>query len=270
MWFWNVLFNPGQRFQPNSDQSAEWNRGAYLVEALGHCGECHTPRSLLQGLKSGEKFAGATTAGWVAYNITPDKQSGLGMWSDEELVAYLASGHAERHGSASGPMGEVVENSLQYLTPGDIRAMVAYLKTVPAIRDAANLSVAGEQMPAATSTAQHRNLQNLTEHEEKLGARVFEGACASCHYSNGGGAESGYAALVGSRTVNDPAAVNLTQVILHGAHLRLKQGAILMPPFLNGYSDAEIAADANHVTGKFGAKASMITPDKVSKHRQAQ
>src|ERR1700741_2693484 len=96
---WSRLFNPDQRFQPHSDRSPQWNRGAYLVEALAHCGDCHTPRNLAQALDNRQKFAGAVVTGWRAYNITPDPTSGVGSWSDDHLAEYLHSGHAVGHGS---------------------------------------------------------------------------------------------------------------------------------------------------------------------------
>lgn len=107
MRFWNLVFNPDRRFQPNAGQSAEWNRGAYLSEALGHCGDCHTPRNLLQGLSSSRKFAGAVIEGWKAYNITPDPVWGIGDWSDGQLIEYVATGHAQGRSSAAGPMGKL-------------------------------------------------------------------------------------------------------------------------------------------------------------------
>ena len=129
---WNVVFNPDDRFRPNAGQSPEWNRGAYLAEAMGHCGECHTPRNLAYALDNRRKFAGALTAGWRAYNITSDKDSGLGAWSDADLPLYLSTGHANGHGGSAGPMGEATDDSLTYLTPGDIHALVVYLRSVPA------------------------------------------------------------------------------------------------------------------------------------------
>ena len=90
MLFWNALFKPAHRFQPKKDQPADWNRGAYLVEALGHCGDCHTPRNILFGLNNHRKFAGAIIQGWKAYNITPDHAWGIGSWSDEQLQGYLS------------------------------------------------------------------------------------------------------------------------------------------------------------------------------------
>src|SRR6185369_12876399 len=111
VWFWATAYSPNQRFRPRPNRSPEWNRGAYLVEALAHCGDCHTPRNLAFALNNRQKFAGAITAGWRAFNISSDKATGVGGWSDEELAAYLATGHAKGRGTASGPMGEAVDHS---------------------------------------------------------------------------------------------------------------------------------------------------------------
>ncbi len=132
MMFWSALFNPDRRFEPDASKSPEWNRGAYLAEAMAHCGECHTPRNLAFALDNRKKFAGAVTAGWRAFNISSDKTTGVGAWRDEDLGSYLSIGHADGHGTASGPMGEAVDHSLSYLAQQDIRAVVAYLRTVPA------------------------------------------------------------------------------------------------------------------------------------------
>ena len=264
MTFWNVLFNPGHRFQPNADQPAEWNRGAYLVEALGHCGDCHTPRNILFGLKSNQKFAGALIQGWKAYNITPDPKWGLGAWSDAQLQGYLSHGHADGRSSASGPMAEVVDNSLRFLSQDDIGAMATYLKSVPSIADSGN--VAAAETPSALEPSPKEI--PLDSSGDPLGLRVFEGACAGCHEFDGSGAVSNYASLVGDRSVNDPAGTNATQAILQGTHLHTTLGKVFMPGFGNGYSDAEIAAVVNFVTGRFGTSASALSPDEVAKRRQ--
>src|ERR1700726_1750779 len=132
MAFWNLAFLRDRRFAPDPAQSAAVNRGAYLATALGHCGECHTPRNLDYGLEDGREFAGNVLQGWRPYNITSDKRSCVGAWSDAQLASFLSSGHAQGRGSAAGPMAEAIENSLQYLTSEDIGALVAYLRTVPA------------------------------------------------------------------------------------------------------------------------------------------
>ena len=152
MKFWNVLFNPGHRFEPNSDRPPEWNRGAYLTEALGHCGDCHTPRNLMFGLSESQKFAGALTAGWKAYNITPDREWGIGAWSDNQLPDYLADGHAPSRSSAAGPMGEAVDNSLRFLTTSDVHDMIAYLKSVPAIATKVRKAMSRRSMPGVSSS----------------------------------------------------------------------------------------------------------------------
>src|ERR1700741_1655368 len=117
---WSRLFNPDQRFQPHSDRSPQWNRGAYLAEAMAHCGDCHTPRTLAQALDNRRKYSGAVAAGWKAYNITGQRLYGLGGSSAAELAQYLSTGHAGGRGSAGGPMGEAVALSLSYLPPSDI------------------------------------------------------------------------------------------------------------------------------------------------------
>jgi mono/diheme cytochrome c family protein len=109
---WSLLFNSDKRFEPVLERDAQWNRGAYLVEAMAHCGECHTPRNPFEALDNRKMFTGAVQAGWRAYNITADRDSGVGAWSDDELAHYLATGHADRRGTAAGPMGEAVDKSL--------------------------------------------------------------------------------------------------------------------------------------------------------------
>jgi mono/diheme cytochrome c family protein len=243
MAFWNLLFSPNHRFEQNTQQSAAWNRGAYLVEALGHCGECHTPRSFTQALDNSQKFAGAVAQGWTAYNITQDKESGIGGWSDEALAAFLTSGHAEGHSAAAGPMGEVVANSLRYLTKADISAIVTYLKTIKPIHTVAAVTA---NPPAKQSPTAPVKLDDL-------GARTFAGVCANCHLWDGTGAQTPNATLIGNRTVNDPKATNLVQVMIEGVnHLDMGQGPVFMPPFAS-HSDEQLAALANFVNHRFGS-----------------
>lgn len=270
MGFWDVLYNPARRFQPNIDRTPAWNRGAYLTEALGHCGECHTPRNLLQGLDAGKKFGGAMINGWQAYNMTSDQRSGLGAWSDEQLVDYLSTGHAEGRSTAAGPMALVFNNSLRFLTRDDIRAMAEYLRTVPPMHKSADLAVTQTRLSVASLEARARSPQESAGIEYDLGLRVFEGACVSCHDWDGSGVHSPYADLTGNRTVNDPSGINLTQVLLQGTSLQTQQGEMFMPAFDRGYSDTEIAAVVNYVTSRFGAGASTMTPDQVAKLRVQQ
>jgi len=259
MGIWSLLFNPDRRFEPYPAQSAEWNRGAYLVEAMAHCGECHTPRTLFQALNNRRKFAGATQAGWRAYNITADQNSGVGAFSDADLSAYLATGHADGHGTAAGPMGEAVDKSLNQLAPGDIAAMIAYLRSVPPI-DTPDLPTPKET-PAAVS---HRE---GPAGADALGKAVFEEACVSCHSWSGVSPLTRFATLTGTRAVNDPTAINVAQIVISGAQRHSAGGPEIMPAFGAAYSDDEIAAVSNYMTARFGAKASAISASEISKLR---
>jgi mono/diheme cytochrome c family protein len=252
---WAIMFNADRRFEPHSDRNLQWNRGAYLVEALAHCGECHTPRNLFQALDNRRKFAGAVTGGWRAYNITSDPASGVGDWTEQALANYLATGHAEGRGTAAGPMGEAVDLSLVHLTSEDIAAMVAYLRTVPPIAnpDLPAPRPAGAIAAAAPGASGH-----------PLGEQVYAGACASCHGWTGQSPISGLASIAGARSVNDPSGVNLAQVVLFGGGRKPGEAGMAMPAFGDAYSDAEIAAVANYVTAHFGAQGSRLTAEDVA------
>ena len=252
MAFWNLVFLRDRRFAPDPAQSAAVNRGAYLATALGHCGECHTPRNLAYGLESGRAFAGEVLEGWDAYNITSDKRFGVGAWSDAQLAGFLSSGHAQGRGSAAGPMAEAVENSLQYLTTEDIGALVAYLRTVAAQTGEVNIGLA----------------PRVQEPRNELGRHVFESGCANCHQYDGDGRQTVYASLAGSSSVNDPDGANVTQIMLNGAKYRFRDQTVYMPPFGAAYSDAELAAVANYVIERFGGKTGRVTPEDVAKRRQ--
>jgi mono/diheme cytochrome c family protein len=114
---WNALFNPDERIRPNIGQTPEWNRGAYLVEALGHCDDCHTPRNFMMASDFRRKLGGAMIDGWKAYNISSDAEWGIGAWSEAQLMEYLSVGHAEKRSSAGGPMAEVLDDSLRFGRP---------------------------------------------------------------------------------------------------------------------------------------------------------
>jgi mono/diheme cytochrome c family protein len=260
MVFWSTLFNRDVRFEPNGQQSAEWNRGAYLAEALAHCGECHTPRNLAFALDNRKKFAGAITAGWRAFNITSDKTTGLGDWRDEDLVSYLSTGHATGHGTASGPMGEAVDESFSRLAPEDIHALVTFLRSVPPI--------VSPELPATRAPAASASHKVASGTPDPHGKMLFEGSCVSCHGWTGESSISAFANLTGAWAVNDPGATNVAQIVISGTRRRSPAGAISMPAFGASYSDAEIAAVTNYVTARFGTKASAITEKDVAELRK--
>jgi mono/diheme cytochrome c family protein len=258
MIFWSLVFNPDTRFEPDTSQSLKWNRGAYLAEALAHCGECHTPRNIGFALDNRKKFAGAPVGGWRAINISSDKATGLGSWTDEDIASYLSLGHAPGHGTASGAMGEAVDHSFGKMTRADIEAMVTFVRTVPP-STTPDFSVKSAPAPVSHKDGVTANL---------LGKKIFEGACASCHGWTGESAVSSFATLTGSAAVNDPGATNVAQVVISGARRLTPDGALSMPSFRHAYSDDEIAAVANYVTARFGAKASSLTARDVANLRE--
>lgn len=261
---WKLLYMPSQPLAYEPQRSPEWNRGAYLVEGAGHCGECHTPRTLFYGLRQSRKFAGATTQGWKAYNLTKDPIAGIGNWSIEEISTYLSTGRAAGRGTASGPMAEVVDLSLSRLDPSDIRSIVTYLRTVPARSTGDVLPVSANPRGPRTASAY---APAASAGHAPLGLRIFEGACASCHGWNGEGLQTPYAALRGARTVNDPDGTNLINVILHGSRIN---GEAVMPAFAYGYSDLEIAAVTNYVLAHFGDRTGAVTPSAVARQRAVE
>ena len=263
MGFWNAAFFKSQRFAADSSKSAQWNSGEYLATALGHCAECHTPRNLGFSLEHGKELAGAELQGWRAYNITADAEHGIGSWSDADIGAYLKSGHAPGRGSASGPMGEAVEHSLQYLTDEDVGALVTYLRSVTAREGHEPISVDPKPAAVAASTDSAPGPDATVGQ----GRHLFEGACASCHQWNGLGQETPYASLVGTRGVNDVGGANVTQAILRGVNMRVAGNDVFMPAFGEAYSDTEVSALANYVIAHFGGKQGKVTPAEVAKRR---
>jgi len=259
MGFWAAFYNPDQRFRPHEDRSAEWNRGAYLAEALTHCGECHTPRNLAQALNNRRKFAGALTAGWRAYNITADPVSGIAGWNDAELAEYLRSGHAAGHGLAGGPMAEEIDVSTSMLTASDLHALITYLRSIPAIRTG--------DLPALKTAPAPDSPGPMQAGLDPRGREIFAGACVSCHSWSGVSLLTSYATLTGDRAVNDPSATNVAQIVLAGELRHAPEGVVLMPSFGDAYSDTEIAAVANYVTARYGALPSQITAEDIARLR---
>jgi mono/diheme cytochrome c family protein len=269
MVFWNMFnFNEG-RFVPDPKQSAEWNRGAYLVEGLAHCEECHTPRNFMQGLKSSARFAGAVQAGWHAFNITPDKTSGVGDWRNDELVSYLSTGAAPGRANAAGPMGEVVANSTQYLRPVDLRSIVVFLSSVPPVSGGEARPRHQWGNPAADITA----LRGATITGVN-GAQLFVANCATCHSWTGEGvgasAPGAYPSLIHNSTVGANDANNLAMVILRGVTRTTVHADVLMPAFGGHLDDEQVAAITNYVTKQFGNPQATITAGEVAKLRTLQ
>src|SRR5579863_458050 len=267
---WNLFnFNEG-RFVPDPKQSPQWNRGAYLVEGLAHCEECHTPRNFMQGLKSTDRFSGATVSGWHAFNITPDKTSGIGAWGDADLALYLSTGVAPGRANAAGPMAQVVEDSTQYLTDEDLRSIGIYLRSLPPVTGGETRERDQWGTPAHDDVTTLRGTKITTVN----GAQLFIANCATYHNWSGQGvgasAPGGYPSLIHNSVAGAADASNLAMVILHGVERKTKDADVLMPEFASQLSDDQVAAISNYVTKQFGNPGSTITVDQVAKLRAQQ
>ncbi|MFJ2988153.1 c-type cytochrome [Collimonas sp. NPDC087041] len=268
---WNLFnFKPGE-LKPDTAKSPEWNRGMYLVEGLAHCQECHTPRNVTMGVDGKRAFGGAQLGGWTAFNITPDPVSGVGGWKDEELIQYLKTGLVPGKASAAGGMAEAVEHSLQYLNDDDLKAIVTYLRSVPAINDAADKKPRYAWGQPSDDDADLRCIAAVSvSNNASGGAELFSGNCASCHSASGSGVVGGYYPSLFSNSVvgaRDPG--NLLMVILNGVQRHGKDGEAFMPGFADHLNDAQIATLANYILKQYGhADAPTITPELVKTQRQ--
>lgn len=269
MFFWNLFNFREGRFVPDPKQSPQWNRGAYLVEGLAHCEECHTPRNFMQGLKTSERFSGEVQAGWHAYNITPDKVSGIGDWRDDELTRYLATGVAPGRADAAGPMADVVADSTQHLSGEDLRAIGVYLRSVPPVGGGATRARDQWGKPADDVTRLRGTVVAGVD-----GAQLFIANCATCHrwtgQGVGGDAPLAYPSLIHNSVVGATDADNLAMVILHGVDRKTKDADVMMPGFGAQLTDDQIAAIANYVTQHFGDPHATLTAADIAKLRTRQ
>ncbi|CDM62585.1 MULTISPECIES: cytochrome c [Rhizobium] len=261
---WKLLFVPWHPFERDANKDDRWNKGAYLVEALAHCGECHTPRGLMFEKEQARALSGGDVDGWKAWNITSDRENGIGGWSDQDLVAYLSKGYVHRHGPASGSMRQAIDLSLSRLPKSDIEAIVSYLRTVRSLPSSYPKVTVNNLVPAIQSAQAWSPGLNK---QDGLGLRIFEGACASCHGFDGSGQNAPWASLAGSHSVNDPAGSNLIRLILQGSSDSTHNPTTTMPNFAAAYSDAEIAAVANYVINHFAGRNGKVTPSDVAKAR---
>ncbi|CNK23834.1 putative cytochrome C [Yersinia frederiksenii] len=263
LWFWNLVNFDGQRFEPDSSKDAQWNQGAYFVEALGHCGECHTPRNITMGMKDSKAYAGTEIDGWTAFNITSDPHAGIGGWSQEQIVQYLRSGHVDGKAQAAGPMAEVIENSTRHLTDSDLNAMAVYLRTLKPLNPDDETKSRSDWGQPATSVNTLRGMP-FTADNNTNGARLYLGNCASCHSFTGGGVQDGYyPSLMKNSVVGASAPNNLINVILHGVSRKTNDGAVFMPGFANTLTDEQVVSLSNYLLQQFGQPALNIKADDV-------
>jgi mono/diheme cytochrome c family protein len=273
MSIWNVLFVSSARFTPDRRRSTEWNRGAYLAEALEHCGACHTPRNALMAEQSSRLFAGARADGWYAPNITSDPVSGIGAWTRDELVQYLKTGDLPGKSQAAGGMAEVVGNSLQYLTSRDLEALATYLLSVPPIRDQRDSRARDAWGAPVDQEAELRGRPTTAGGNQPEGNALYSGNCASCHQLTGAGtADDSYPALFHNSATGARHADNLVAAILFGVDREVGGRRAFMPRFdatsyVQPLNDTEVAAVANYVLHEFGNQTVHLTIGDVAAAR---
>ena len=239
---WNALFHKPSTFQPNPTKSESWNRGAYLVEGLGHCSACHSPRNALGAEKTNAYLAGGFAEGWEAPALTSLSQAPI-PWSEGELYAYLRTGESRLHGVAAGPMAPVVKE-LAALPDSDIRAMAIYLASF----NETSMDRTAQQALAARLESSTGTRASAAS---SIGARLYQGACAVCH-------EVGGAPLFGSRpslalnsNLHSAVPDNLIQLILHGITKPAASDLGYMPAFKDSLTDGQVAELAAYLRLQF-------------------
>jgi mono/diheme cytochrome c family protein len=249
---WNFFnFTPGE-FRPDPQRSAEFNRGAYLVEGPGHCGLCHTPRNIMGGDKGDKLLQGGELQGWFAPNITADRQLGIGDWPEAEIVDYLKTGHTARS-AASGPMAEVVTYSTSQMTDADLKAIAVFL------RERAPEAAAA---PAAPLAAEDPRM--------KAGAAIYADTCSACHAGNGGGADGIFPRLANNQVVRQLEPTTILRVVLQGARSAaspLEPTAPAMPSLGWRLNDQQVADVATFIRNSWGNAAPAVSADAVRKMR---
>jgi mono/diheme cytochrome c family protein len=270
MSIWNALFLSKARLAADPRRSAEWNRGAYLAEALEHCGACHTPRNALMAEQSGRQFAGTRVGSWYAPNITSDPVSGIGAWSRDEVVQYLKTGAVHGKAQAAGGMAEAVGNSLQYLTPGDLEDLATYLMSVAPIRDQSDSRARDTWGTPVDQETELRGRPTTAGSEQPEGYSLYSGNCASCHQPTGAGtADHSYPALFHNSATGARHADNLVAAILFGVDREVGGRRALMPRFdatsyVQPLKDTEVATLANYVLHEFGNPTAHVTIEDVA------
>ena len=266
---WRALyFSPGT-YKPDATRNAEWNRGAYLVNGLGHCSACHTARNAL-GATDGLNLAGGLIPiqNWYAPSLTSPHEAGVADWSEQDIVRLLKDGVSPR-AFVNGPMTEVVLGSTQYLNQQDLSAMAQFLKSLPATvaRSASNTSAHTNDI-AVMATSPSAPAGAVPTAVAAHGAKLYDQHCAQCHGDNGKGVTNAYPALAGNRAVLMAQTSNLVQIVLNGGYAPATQGnprPFGMPPFVLVLSDGDVAAVLTHVRSSWGNQASAVSPLDVNR-----
>lgn len=267
MGIWNLLTMDADPYDPDNDQSDDWNRGAYLVQGLGHCGACHTPRGLLmqeKGLDEGDSdfLAGAPLDHWSASSLNGDINSGLGRWTEEDVVEFLGTGH-NRFGTAFGTMVEVVNNSTQHMSDADLRGMAVYLKSLPPV----------VEVNATEWRYDNSDTDALLSLDfSRTGSQIYYEYCSNCHSTNGQGYYPYQPPLAGNPVILDPDPSSLINLTLNGS-LRViaAEGPDVndMPYFRQLLSDQDIAEVITYIRSAWGHNAPVVSTAQVNEIRAA-
>jgi cytochrome c553 len=268
---WRALYFTPTEFAADTRKTAEWNRGAYLVQGLGHCSACHAPRNALGAtLGSGAPAGGLIPMqNWYAPALTAASEAGVGHWELADIVALLKTG-VSAPGSASGPMAEVVRGSTQYLSDADLKAVAVYLKDLPPHAGPASATPAPPSPPVAVVPGTATSATGKTGAGNTRGAKLYEQHCVQCHGEQGQGVARAYPALAGNRAVTLPSTVNLVQMVLRGGFAPVTGGnpkPFGMPPYQLTLSDSEVAAVLTHVRASWGNRAGAVSELEVSQVR---
>jgi mono/diheme cytochrome c family protein len=235
-----MFFKPAT-FAPDLSKSAEWNRGAYLVEGAGHCGACHTPKNAFGGDKSGEMLRGGQIQNWFVPNISNDEHNGIGTWSADEIVEYLQTGRNAKSGAAA-LMSDVVTHSTAKMSDGDLRAIATYLKDLPGAAPAR----AAAPDPAVM----------------EAGKAIFLDSCSSCHRSDGIGVPHMFPPLAKNANVQSDDPMTLVRIILEGARTAVtdpRPTPSTMPAYGWKLDDRQVAAVATYVRNAWGNAAPAVS-----------
>lgn len=249
---WRALFFRAGTFEAQADRDARWNRGAYLTQGLGHCGACHEARNALGAIVSDDDPAGGVVLDWYAPSLRASDGAGVAHWLEDDVVALLRDG-VSAHGSAMGPMAEVVFESLQHLDAEDLGAMATYLRAMPQSQGEASAPVATRDQKAF-----------------ERGARGYAEHCADCHGERGEGKTPGYPALAGNRALTMQSAVNPIRAVLYGGYAPGTAGnpePLGMPPYQATLTDEQIADILGYVRGSWGNAARPVAPHEVARQR---
>jgi mono/diheme cytochrome c family protein len=255
---WRALFFEPGEFTPTPGESAEWNRGRYLVQGLGHCDACHTSRNLLGATQKDKELAGGLIPiqDWYAPSLTSNREAGLGQWDINDVVALLRVGISKR-GAVFGPMAQVVHDSLQYLSEADVRAMAIYLKSIT-------------QQNAPEDPATIRTTAGQSKAGYEAGAKIFDLHCKACHGGNGQGLPPMYPPLANNQAINMEVPVNPIRMVLFGGYppaTRWNARPFGMPPFAYILSDEEVANVTTYMRQSWGNRGSAVSPAEVAKYR---